>query len=207
MPVRFTRFQSNILHIRKKSSNFVAQSVRKYTNMEKPYIYQDKTIAFVTIAAQTCLLLEHTAEMEQSEMIEKLLCALPSLYVQTRILDIPDEVLDGEPQRFVQEDDYHYIQQGVKALLGADDAYLEVFLDDMQFSDEPLTAYISEHLADIYQELKDMAANFQTGNEDVMSDAVRACLLSFREHWGQKLLDVLRPLHALQMENEKKDEA
>lgn len=175
--------------------------------MEKPYIYRDKTIAFVTVAAQTCLLLEHTAEMERGEMVEKLLCTLPALYVQTRVLDVPEEMLDGEPQRFVQEDDYCYVQQGVKALLGADDAYLEVFMDDMRFSDEPITAYISEHLADIYQELKDMAANFQTGNEEVMNDAVRACLLAFREHWGQKLLDVLRPLHALQVDNWREDEA
>ena len=46
----------------------------------------------------------------------------------------------------------------MKNLLGSDDAYLEVFLDDMRYNDEPITAFISEHLADIYQELKDMAA-------------------------------------------------
>ncbi len=165
--------------------------------MEKNYIYQDDTISFVTVAAQTCLLLEHTAEMEREEFIEKILCALPLLYVKTCMLAMPEEMLDGEPQRFVQEDDYNYIRQGVKNLLGSDDAYLEVFLDDMRYNDEPITAYISEHLADIYQELKDMAANFQTGNEAVMNDAVRACLLAFREHWGQKLVDVMRPLHAM----------
>ena len=165
--------------------------------MEKPYIYQDDTISFVTVAAQTCLLLEHTAEMEREEFMEEILYTLPLLYVKTRMLALPEEMLDGEPQRFVQEDDYNYIRQGVKNLLGSDDAYLEVFLDDMRYNDEPITAFISEHLADIYQELKDMAANFQTGNEAVMNDAVRACLLAFREHWGQKLVDVLRPLHAM----------
>ena len=167
--------------------------------MEKPYIYQDDTISFVTVAAQTCLVLEHTAEMERDEFIEKILCALPLLYVKTHMLAMPEEMLDGEPQRFVQEDDYNYIRQGVKNLLGTDDAYLEVFLDDMRYNDEPITAYISEHLADIYQELKDMAANFQTGNEAVMNDAIRACLLAFREHWGQKLVDVMRPLHAMKL--------
>lgn len=167
--------------------------------MDKLFIYQDKTLAFVTSAAQTCLLLEHTVEMERSDFIAKLLTTLPLLYLHTRALSLPQPLLDGDMQRFVQEDDYHYVQQGVKQLLGTDDAYLEVFLDDMRFSDEPITAYISEHLADIYQELKDMAANFQTENEAVMNDAVLACLLAFEEHWGQKLLDVLRPLHALSL--------
>ena len=165
--------------------------------MENPFVYQDKTISFVTEAVQLCLILEHTTELERDDFLQRMCCALPLLYVKARMLEIPDELLDGETQRFVQEDDYRYVEAGVKTLLGTDDAYLEVFLEDMRYSDEPITAFISEHLADIYQELKDMAANFQTNNEAVMNDAVRTCLLAFQEHWGQKLVDVMRPLHAL----------
>ena len=165
--------------------------------MENPFIYQDRTISFVTEAVQLCLILEHTTELERDDFLQRMCCSLPLLYVKARMLEIPDELLDGETQRFVQEDDYRYVEAGVKTLLGTDDAYLEVFLEDMRYSDEPITAFISEHLADIYQELKDMAANFQTNNEAVMNDAVRTCLLAFQEHWGQKLVDVMRPLHAL----------
>ena len=165
--------------------------------MENPFVYQDKTISFVTEAVQLCLILEHTTELERADFLQRMCCALPLLYVQARMLESPDELLDGETQRFVQGDDYRYVEAGVKTLLGTDDAYLEVFLEDMRYSDEPITAFISEHLADIYQELKDMAANFQTNNEAVMNDAIRTCLLAFQEHWGQKLVDVMRPLHAL----------
>ena len=165
--------------------------------MENSFVYQDKTISFVTEAVQLCLILEHTTELARDDFLQRLCCSLPLLYGQARVLELPDELLDGETQRFVQEDDYRYVEAGVKTLLGTDDAYLEVFLEDMRYSDEPITAFISEHLADIYQELKDMAANFQTNNEAVMNDAVRTCLLAFQEHWGQKLVDVLRPLHAL----------
>ena len=65
------------------------------------------------------------------------------------------------------------------------------------YTDEVQTAYISEGLADIYQELKDLAAAFQTGQETIMHDAVIVCRTGFEEHWGQKLLAVLRALHAL----------
>jgi hypothetical protein len=52
-------------------------------------------------------------------------------------------------------------------------------------------------LADIYQELKDMAAAFQTGDEPVMNDAVVLCREAFDTHWGSKLLSVTRALHEI----------
>ncbi len=188
---------------------------------QKGLIYQQTTIEFVTVAAQLCLLLEHLTGHEKDEAIDQLLCLLPLFYLKTRLLerklspaagnshgaDTPDQA-DSEPkedwedydgaQRFVQEEDYNYIAEGVKQLLGSDDAYLEVFVDDMRYSDEPVTAYISENIADIYQEAKDMAAAFQTGQEAVMKAGVAACVAAFRDHWGQKLLNAMRALHTLE---------
>ena len=56
-----------------------------------------------------------------------------------------------------------------------------------------------ENIADIYQEIKDLACNYQTREEAVMNDALVTCLDAFEQHWGQKLLNVLRPLHALSL--------
>ena len=104
---------------------------------------------------------------------------------------------DEEPQRFVTEEDYNFALVGIRELMGSDDAYLDVFIDQGVYTDEVQTAYISEQLADIYQELKDLAAGFQTGNETVMHDAVVVCREAFKEHWGQKVLAVMRALHAI----------
>ena len=111
-------------------------------------------------------------------------------------------MLDEDPQRFVTEEDYNYALIRVRDLLGSDDAYLDVFVDQGVYTDEVQTAYISEALADIYQELKDMAAGFQTGEEAIMNDAVVVCHEAFNEHWGQKLLAVMRALHAISVVNE-----
>lgn len=186
---------------------------------QKGLIYQQTTIEFVTVAAQLCLLLEHLTEHEKDEAVDQLLCLLPLLYLKTRLLErklnpAADKSLDtdtpadtepkedwedyDEAQRFVMEEDYNYIAEGMKQLLGSDDAYLEVFVDDMRYSDEPVTAYISENIADIYQEVKDMAAAFQTGQEAVMKAGVAACVAAFRDHWGQKLLNAMRALHTLE---------
>lgn len=164
-----------------------------------PYVYQDATIEFVTVAAQVCLFLEHTEEHDRADFIDKMLCLLPLLYIKARLLSQPDQQLDGYPQQFVSEEDYNSIRQRVANLLGSDDAYLEIYMEDMRYSDEPITAYISEDIADIYQELKDLAFNYQTADERVMNDALLSCLEAFEQHWGQKLVNVLRPLHALSL--------
>jgi hypothetical protein len=164
----------------------------------KSFIYKDTTIAFVTAAAQTCLLIEKSNEYACDDWREQLLRLLPVLYLRTRLLDKEETLSDEEPQRFVMEEDYNYVLAGMRNLLGQDDAYLDVFVDQGIYTDEVQTAYISEGLADLYQELKDMAAAFQTGEEDIMHDAVVLCREAFDNHWGQKVLAVLRALHAIE---------
>ena len=161
------------------------------------FIYKDSTVAFVTAAAQTCLLVEQCSEQDKSEWREQMLRLLPVLYLRTRLLESAETMLEDEPQRFVTEEDYNYALIGIRNLLGQDDAYLDVFVDQGIYTDEVQTAFISEGLADIYQELKDMAAAFQTGQEAIMNDAVVLCREAFEAHWGRKLLAVLRALHEL----------
>lgn len=163
----------------------------------KSFIYSDSTIAFVTAAAQTCLLIEQAGEHTREEWTEQMLRLLPVLYLRTRLLEKEEAVMEEEPQRFVTEEDYNYALVGIRELLGQDDAYLDVFVDQGVYTDEVQTAFISEGLADIYQELKDLAAAFQTGEEAIMHDAVVVCREAFEAHWGQKVLAVMRALHAI----------
>ena len=163
------------------------------------YVYQEPAVEFVTVAVQVCLYLEQITEHEKSDFIEKMLCLLPLLYLKARLLPQNNEEMDGYPERFVTEQEYENLRQMIAQKIGTDDAYLEVFMEDMRYSDEPITAFISENIADIYQELKDLACNYQTREEAVMNDALVNCLEAFEQHWGQKLLNVLRPLHALSL--------
>ncbi len=161
---------------------------------------ENSTIAFVTAAVQTCLLIEKCSEYERSEWREQMLRLLPILYLRARLLEPEERMMDEDPQRFVTEEDYNYALVGIRNLLGSDDAYIDVFVDRGIYTDEVQTAYISEGLADIYQELKDLAAAFQTAQEAIMHDAVIVCREAFEQHWGQKLLAVMRALHAIQNE-------
>ena len=191
--------------------NFGCKGTKKFANVKiflylcaifikncmKNFVYSDSTIAFVTAAAQTCLLLEHCSEHEREEWIEQVLRLLPVLYLRCRLVEKRETVTENGMERFVTEEDYNYVLVGVRDLLGSDDAYLDVFVDQGIYTDEVQTAYISEGLADIYQELKDLAAAFQTGDEAIMHDAVASCREAFDEHWGRKLIAVMRALHEI----------
>ena len=168
-------------------------------NSNTHFVYQQPAIEFVTVAVQLCIYLEKLAEYEREEFVDKMLSILPLLYLKARLVPKSDLELDGYTEQFVSEYEYEQVRQAIATQLGSDDTYLEVYMEDMRYSDEPITAFISENIADIYQEMKDLACNYQTQNESVMNDALVACLEAFEQHWGQKLLNVLRPLHMLSM--------
>ncbi len=160
-------------------------------------VYSPNVIEFVTVAAETCLFMEHVTEFSLNDFVRKSVQLLPFLYLKASMLEIPEPVFDDLPERFVTEEDYQFIREQTQQLLGSADSYLEVFHPDIALSDTPIAAFVSEDLADIYQELKDFAANYQLADVDIMNDALTACLVAFTQHWGQKLLNALRALHAV----------
>ncbi len=160
-------------------------------------VYAPAVIEFVTVVAETCLFLEQATEQTREEFIQRSVKILPLLYLKASVLTIPETVFDDATEQFVSEEDYLYVKEQLEQLLGVDDSYLEVFHPDMAISDTPIAAFISEDLADVYQELKDFAANYQTMDTDIMNDALAACLEAFAQHWGQKNLNALKALHAI----------
>ena len=67
----------------------------------------------------------------------------------------------------------------------------------MQFSETALTASISENVADIYQDIKELVMSFRTLSEEVMAQALYECRQNFTQIWGQKLVNCLRAIHNL----------
>lgn len=169
-----------------------------YGQLPDHYVYKPNVIEFITVVAETCLFLENTSELSKDEFVDKTQKILPLLYLKSSLLQAPEKVLeDGYLEQFVTEEDYNYVAAQIQNLLGEDDAYLEAFHPEMQYSDAPIASLVSENLADIYQEIKDLAGNYQTGEQDIMNDAIAACLESFGEHWGRKVLSALQALHSI----------
>ncbi|VBB46776.1 conserved hypothetical protein [uncultured Paludibacter sp.] len=165
--------------------------------MENQFIYSKNVIEFVTVVAETCLFLENSREFSKEDFVMKSIKILPLLYLKTTLIDVSEIETDENAEKFVTEEDYLFVKEQIETLLGTDDAFLDTFHPDMQYSDTPIAAFISENLADVYQELKDFAANYQTEVTEVMESALYVCMQAFAEHWGQKLLNALRALHAV----------
>ena len=98
---------------------------------------------------------------------------------------------------FVSEEDYAGVRYRIAQILKAEDIYLDVFMEDMKYSDQPISAFISEDIADIYQDLRNFISVYQYRISEQMNDALFTCLQNFKIYWGQKLVNVMRPIHTL----------
>lgn len=167
-------------------------------NQLKEIVYSRDTIEFVTVAVQYCGYFESFEEVSEAELIDKLTKLLPLLYLKAALVPETDIINEEEePEITVTEGDYSYISSKLYDVFQNNDAYLEVFLQDMKYSDTPITASISEDLSDIYQDLKNFITVFERGVTDNMNDALYFCIENFKSYWGQKLVNVLRALHSL----------
>ena len=96
---------------------------------------------------------------------------------------------------YSSKDDYNYVRSGVAAILAEKDDYLDVFVEDFKYSEQPILCTISENLADIYQALRNLLEVFRSNYEDAMQVALFDTVEDFKLYWGQTLLNALKALH------------
>lgn len=160
-------------------------------------VYSKNIVEFVTVGVEFCALVEQASGSERREFLHKLVRLLPLLYLKAALLpeDEPEE--DGDIETYVTEGQYEYLRETIARLLGKDDDYLEVFNADMVYSEAPLAASVSESITDIYQDIRDLIEIYRHGNEMLSRLAINRCRENFASYWGQQLVNVMRPLHAL----------
>ncbi len=159
-------------------------------------IYSKDVIDFVKLAADYCLKLEHSREATPRELVKGMLNSLPYLYIKATTLlesSLGENAFATDPQ--VTEDDYNFVRNGIYDVLGRYDEYLDVFVEDMKYSDNPILRSVSEELADIYQDLRNFLAVYRDGIDELMAAALEEVLDNFKEYWGQKCVNVMRALH------------
>lgn len=165
----------------------------------KEIVYGSEAIEFVTVAVEYCIFLESFENLTTEEFADKVTKLLPLLYLKAQLL--PTIEIDEEEQGVIEdavtEGDYNFILNRVTDVMGQYNDYLEVFVRDMQYSDEPILAHIAENLADIYQDLRNFVTVYQLGVDEHMYEALYNCLENFKLYWGQTLVNVLRALHAV----------
>jgi len=173
---------------------------------ENSPIYDRNILEFVTVALEYCTFVETAGQLSLFDFVDKATKILPLLYLKAGLLPAltPDE--DVIPEYTVTEDMYESVRGRIAELLGEYDTYLETFHPDMQYSDAPVAAFVSENLADVYQDIGNFVSLFRQGVEEIMTEAVALCGANFREYWGQRLLNALKAVHAVRYDDESRFE-
>lgn len=154
------------------------------------------TIAFVGLCSEYCQTLENVSQITSNELIQSMVRLLPRLYIAAT--DLKKDLIDleeGYINSALDEEYYDSIRRSIEGVLGTDDTYLEVFEEDMKYSDTPIGASISESLADIFQPLYNFLAMIDNAPDEIVESAVGAIYYDFEAYWGQTLCNVMRPLH------------
>ena len=174
---------------------------------ESQTIFDKNVIEFVTVAAEFCAFLERAESMKCSTFVDTSLKILPLL--KASMLPKCETIGDEAPETYVTEEIYEILRINLAGLMGDKDDYLDVFVQDMVYSDQPIKKSISEDLADIYQDIKDFIFVFQLGLNETMNDSLAICQENFGMLWGQKLVNTLRALHDVKynlQDNEEEEE-
>ena len=154
-------------------------------------------LAFIALANEYCHALERVVECEsRDQFVAQMLKLLPRLYITVN--DIED---DNYSEEFIDsaldEDVYDLIHDRVAQVMAEEDIYLEVFLEDMKYSETPISASVSENLADLYQEFFNLIHSIQDALTETQHEMLCQCKINFINYWGQTLCNVLRALNAI----------
>ena len=164
-------------------------------NQEQSLVLQHDVLEFLTVAVQYCAYVESAEQRERNEFVETMLKLLPLLYLKGMLLtpfDMNDEV---ELEDAVTEENYDIVCKNISYVMGEQDEYLDVFVEDMKYSDTPILTTVSENLADVYQDLKNFCVAMRSESDELMTEAVAQCRQNFEHYWGQRLVNGMRSLH------------
>lgn len=161
----------------------------------KKIVYHKNAVEFVTVAVECCAFLEQSEAMKRSDFIDIALKILPLIYLKGTLLPHCENETDEYLEQFVREEDYEVVRMTVNTILKDKDDYLDVFLDEMVYSETPIKKTISEDLADIYQDLKNFVSIYSLGLESTMYAALATLKENFSIYWGQTTVNTLRALH------------
>ena len=153
------------------------------------------SIAFIGLCHEYCSALENARESSRAEFVADITKLLPRLYISASDLNAEADDYNPNIESSLDEDYYDSVRRNVESLMGPSDVYLEVFEDDMKYSDTPIAASISEGLADIFQSLYNFLSMVKNAPEEITIAALSAMKEDFETYWSQILRNVLRAVN------------
>ena len=153
-------------------------------------------LAFIGLSNEYCHAVEQAADTEREDFVASMTRLLPRIYISAADLSAENDMDDVYYiDDSLDEESYDAVRRGIESVLGEDDTYLEVFEEDMKYSDTPIAASVAEGLSDIYQVLFNFLSAVRDSTEDNIVSALILVGEDFRQYWSRPLCNVLRALN------------
>lgn len=163
-------------------------------------------LAFIALCNEYCSMIENCGGATRSELVAEAVRLLPRIYISACDLTVDDDVEVVDLEEAMDEPGYMELRRRLEAVFGAADTYLEVFEENMKYSDTPIAASVSEGLADMMQVIYNFITTVRDAPTDMIPGALAAMKEHFTEYWGQTLCNVMRPLNQLRFNPSDEDE-
>lgn len=163
-------------------------------------VYERDILELVTVAVEFCAYVEGVSRKDRRHFVSTMQKLLPLLYLKGVLApnyELTEDCNYDNLSSYVSMENYEIIQNNVAVVMGEFDSFLDVFVEDMKYSDTPILSSVSENIADIYQDLKNFVCAYKDGTEEMRFDAIVLCKTNFENYWGQRLVNVLRALHEI----------
>ncbi len=169
-------------------------------------VYSKNILEFVTVANEYCTFVEKGYEVSQKDFFDKIQKLLPLLYLKAALLPELKAINTEGSEKFVSLEEWELINNITTTIFGDFNSFKEVYDPLMQEHENSTSESIAENIADIYQDLKDFVNLYNVGSLEMMNDAIYECKLNFKKYWGQRLVNILRPIHSIYYGNKKLNE-
>ncbi len=156
-------------------------------------VYHRNVLELLGVATEYCQFLEQPGPQPQQKLaafLQRIFPCFTSRVVFTR--DYPG--VSGGRSAFRDCQDWEYIFNAARESLGAEDIFY-LFDPGGYGWGEALKASLAEHIADIYQDMKDFVLLYQNNSRAVKEVAVAECRQLFAGHWGPRIVSALPALH------------
>lgn len=152
-------------------------------------------LAFIALTNEYCQVIENASKgISRGAFVKTMIKLLPRIYISANDLEM-NPMANAYIDPSLDETTYEQVRESIAQVMTDEDIYLEVFLYDMKYSDTPISASISENLADLYQEFYNLVRAVEFANTNDQSDLLGLCYENFTDYWGQTLVNVMRALH------------
>jgi hypothetical protein len=151
-------------------------------------------LEFIRVAYEFVVFIEKLDNEDKPTIFDFFHKIGPLIYVKGLLLPEIEPEDKDLAERFVTEEEWENVFNDLRQRFDMDDIFW--FIDPVRDPDyQPVKASLSEHLTDIYQDLKDCILLYQKNNRSARDIAVYELKRLFKERWGARLIRAINAIH------------